>query len=464
MQFLPSTLIGLLFVLFALWRGPAGALVVLFATIPFGMMAAINLPALGNTSLLASDLVVVTLAGMMLIRRGFVASMGRLLAPGQAGLILFLFLIYAIFGTVFFPRVFEGATQVFSVARAGNESGIVSQPLAPSGGNLSQLLRMLLSALAFAAVSMIMMRRQDPQIALRAMTVVTVGHAGLGFLDLFTQATNTSWLMAPLRTANYALTLGQETAGVNRLIGGYPEASSYGYVLIGLLGFWLNYAFHDRSGKRWPVVMLLTVFLLWLRSTSSSAYVGGALLLLVFGVPRVVELVRRRQSALPRRAAVFVMGGSVAVPLFLFVIFALYQTVPAFEQFLDRSLLEKMSSQSAEERGSWNAQAYRNFIDTWLLGAGLGSVRGSNWIAATLGTTGLVGLSLLVVFIFKLLTLRFDRSDHMRWQVAAALKMGLAGCICRAIVVKLSPNLDYIFLAMAGLLVGLWLSGSRKGG
>ena len=461
MQVVSSTLFGLAFVLWALWRGPAGAVIALFAAIPFGMMAVINLPTLGNTSLLASDLVVVILAAMVLVRRGCASDLGRLLAPRQAGIVLVLFLAYAIFATFFFPRVFAGATQVFSLARAGNEAGIVSQPLAPGGGNLSQLLRMILSTLLFFAVALVTLRRPDPQIVLRAMTVVTLGHAGLGLLDIATQATQTSWILQPLRTANYALTLGHEMAGLNRLIGGFSEASSYGYVLIGLIGFWLGYVFHDRSGRRWPVALLALVVLLWLRSTSSSAYVGGLLLLFVFALPRLAELARPRRFGVPRRAALVVFGGLAALGLALLTLYALYQTQPAVAQFLDRALLEKLSTRSAEERGSWDAQAYRNFFETWGLGAGLGSVRASSWIAATLGTTGLIGLGLLLLFLWRLFRLRFDRADAVRWQLAAALKLGMAGCLCRALVVKSSPNLDYIFLGMAGLLVGLWLNGRR---
>ncbi|SDF21121.1 hypothetical protein PUH89_10440 [Rhodobacter capsulatus] len=461
MQFVSSTLFGLVLVIWALWRGPSGAVVALFAAIPFGMMAAINLPALGNTSLLASDLVVVTLAGMVLVRRGIARDLARLLAPRGAGIVLALFLAYAVFATLFYPRLFAGATQVFSLARAGNEAGIVSQPLAPGGGNLSQLLRMLLSTLLFFAVALVAVRRPEPQIVLRAMTAVTLCHAGLGLLDIATQATGTSFVLQPLRTANYALMLGNEMAGLNRLIGGFSEASSYGYVLIGLIGFWLGHVYHDRSGRRWPVALLALLGLLWLRSTSSSAYVGGILLLIVFALPRLFELTRRRRVGVPRRAALVVFGGLAALVLVLLVLGALYQTLPAVAQFLDRALLDKLSTQSAEERGSWDAQAYRNFLDTWMLGAGLGSVRASSWIAATLGTTGLIGLGLLLLFLWRLFRLRFDRADAARWQLAAALKLGMAGCLCRALVVKSSPNLDYIFLGMAGLLVGLWLGGRR---
>ena len=42
--------------------------------------------------------------------------------------------------------------------------------------------------------------------------------------------------------------------------------------------------------------------------------------------------------------------------------------------------------------------------------------------------------------------------------LASALKMGCAGCMARAMVVKGTPNLDFLFFGMAGMLVGLGLT------
>lgn len=457
MQVVPSTFIALLLMVWMMRRGAYHGLAIFCVAIPFGMMAAFNLPAIGNTTILATDMVLLAMAMMLLLHRNFVTDFGRLLTPGQPGLPLLGFLLYAILATAFFPRLFAGQTEVFSIGRVANQIGIIMSPLSPGGGNLSQLLRMILSLLAFAATAMIVMRRPDHRLVLRAMLAVTLAHAILGITDVLTQMTHTSWVMAPIRTANYSLTLGQEMAGLNRMIGGFPEASSYGYLSLGIFGFWLGYWFHDRSKSPMPLAMMLLTLFLVIRGTSSSAYVGAALLIAIFAALRMRDMSKGRSGLLDTRVAGALVVAVAGVPLLIMTAYLLYAMVPAFSDFVDRSLLTKLSSDSGVERMSWNIQALRNFWDTLTLGAGLGSVRASNWIAAVLGTTGLIGLGLLLTFLWRLFRTPIAHFDPATMQVAMALKMGLAGCMARALVVKATPNLDFIFFVMAGMLFGLSL-------
>ena len=143
------------------------------------------------------------------------------------------------------------------------------------------------------------------------------------------------------------------------------------------------------------------------------------------------------------------------LPFMIIVGYSLYQMVPSVTEFVDRSLLDKLSSDSGIERMSWNAQALRNFVDTNLLGAGLGSVRASNWVCAALGTLGLPGFLLMCWFLWQVFSsVPRNSGDHTQ-RIALALKMALVGFLARAVVVKASPNLDISFFAMAGVVVGL---------
>lgn len=460
MQVYLSTLFTLALLTWLARRGPIDGLVGFFFIIPFGMMAAANLPAVGGMSVLASDLVVVALVIMLLFRTRTFQDIDKVFRPGRAGFALIVFVLYATVATMFFPRVFAGETDVFSITRSAAGRGIELQPLGPGGGNLSQLQRLFLSTLAFAVTALAALRRPEPSFALRLVILVTMVHTTLGVLDIATQATGTTDLLAPIRTANYALTLGQRMAGLNRMIGGFPEASSYSYVSLALLGFWLSYWLDYRGNKRWPLAMMIATLLLVLRGTSSSAYVGLGLLLTIFAVMRVSE-VGQRANALDRRLAGTLIVAFAALPLMIVGVYLAYSILPGFTDFIDRSLLDKIHSDSAAERGSWNRQAFVNLFDTRLLGAGLGSVRASNWVAATLGTTGVVGFALLVVFLWRLFRVPLSGRSMEAQHVAAALKMGCAGALSRALIVKASPNLDYIFFAMAGLLVGLTLAASH---
>jgi hypothetical protein len=58
-----------------------------------------------------------------------------------------------------------------------------------------------------------------------------------------------------------------------------------------------------------------------------------------------------------------------------------------------------MDSSSALERGSWNAQAWQNFIDTWGVGTGLGSARASSYPLVLASNLGVLGLLLYAAFL-----------------------------------------------------------------
>lgn len=455
MQIVESTFISLIVLAAVLSRGPFVGINYFFAVIPFGMMAAINLPAIGGTSLMTYDLVLLSLGAMLILRRGIADDIMRLMAPGQPGLTLLLFYIYAVFATMFFPRIFAGETEVFAIGRVAGQVGIVSRPLAPNGGNLSQLVRMTLAVMAFLIPAIVVMRQGGVKVIYRAMLIVSLVHAGLGVLDLLTQATGTSFLLEPIRTANYALTLGQRMAGLDRMIGGFPEASSYGYVSLGLWGYWLGYWFHNKGRSKLPGIMVLVFAFLVIRGTSSSAYVGGMLLIVVFAVMRLREMGLSQNGLIDRRLAAVGVCVVAVLPLMIMSLYMAYALSQGFADFIDRSLLNKLESDSGTERMGFNLQALRNFMDTWMLGAGLGSVRASNWIAAVLGTTGLIGLGLLVTYLAQLFSMSARGASDEAKHMMIALKMGMAGCLARALVVKGTPNLDFIFFAMAGFLSGL---------
>jgi hypothetical protein len=453
MQIVASTFIVLALIGVMLARGPYRGLVVLIGLTPMGMMAAFNLPAVGGTSVLAVDLAVVAMFGLLVLRRRGLTNMVEAFTPGGAGMMLLMFMAYALIATLFFPRIFANQTEVFGIGRVANEIGIVIQPLRPGNGNLSQLMRMILSIGAFTVAFALIRRRPDPRLVLQSMMVATGVHVAMGIIDVLSNGAGMAWLLEPVRTANYSLTLGQKMAGLNRMIGGFPEASTFGYFSLGVFGFWLSYWFSDRSRSRWPGIWLALATFALLRSTSSSAYVGAAGLCIVF---TVVHMLRRGDGRLQHRTAMIVVICMAAVPVIAFGAFMLYELVPAFTDFIDRSLLNKLSSDSGVERMSWNAQALRNFADTWTLGAGLGSVRASQWLVACLATTGLVGTAFILVFLYRLFTATMPPgTDRATVGIVSALKWGCAGFLMRALVTYSTPNLDIAFFVMAGLSTGL---------
>ncbi|GGL77387.1 hypothetical protein [Wenxinia marina] len=458
MQAVGSTAIVLAVVAFMLVRRTRTGFLTLFALLPMGMMAAFNLPAVGGTSIIAVDLAVLTLLAISLVQRGAVRDLLLILGPRSPGLWLLAYLVYAAVATLFFPRIFAGETEVFTISRLSNVDRIVSVPLAPVTGNLSQMLRLMLALGAFVATALVMLRLRDTALVRRAMAIVTLVHAAMGGLDILTHAAGVAWLLDWARTANYVLTLGQSINGIGRMIGGFPEASSYGYLCVGLLGYWLQTSIGQPSvgGRRDRLAgwMLLLTAILTVRSTSSSAYVGAAILLVVFGLNWLLTAARGGQG-IDRRVAGVAGVALALLPSAAMAVYVLYQFVPGFETYLDRTLFDKLASASGTERMNWNRQALQTVWDTNLLGAGLGSVRASNWVVAVLGCTGLPGLLLLVGFLWRLFTSPGPDADTGTQRLILALRMGLVGFLARAVVVKATPNLDASFFAMAGIVAGL---------
>lgn len=458
MQIVQSTVIVMVLLGAMVAYGPRRAVLFLFALMPFGMMAAFNLPAVGGTSMIGLDLAVVTLVLLALTYRAGLNDLLSTFAPGRPGFPLILFLGFALVATLFFPRVFAGL-EVFSLGRAGNDKGIVLQPLRPANGNLAQLLRMALSIAAFAGVAALIRRHRDAGLALNCIKLATILHVGLGVIDVLTNSAGVAHLLEPIRTANYSLTLGQKTAGLNRMIGGFPEASSFGYFSLGLFGFWLSYWATDKTRNGTSAIFLALITFAVLRGTSSAAYVALMMLLTIFAFSRVASV--GTGVIRVRSAAVFVSALAL-LPLVLTGIYANYQLVPGFADFIDRSLLNKFTSVSGVERMSWNTQALKNTFDTYLLGTGLGSVRASNWLFAALGTTGLIGTALLLAFLYRMFRAPTGGLDDLQRQVVLALKFGCTGFLMNSLVVKSTPDLEISFFAFAGLAVGLSAAGSRR--
>ncbi|MDF0601694.1 hypothetical protein P1J78_13195 [Psychromarinibacter sp. C21-152] len=452
MEIVPSTFLTLIaiFGLFAV--GPYRGLWMFVGLVPFGAAAAFNLPAVGGATIGPAEFTVCAMLALAALTPGGPDRMLGTLRPGQPGFWLLLVIVYGLIASAFFPRVFEGQTDIFSLSRAVNDEGIVSIPLRPSSGNITQTFYLLLSAACFLALATLYRMRPDEKAVLRALAVATTLNFALGWLDVITMATGTEMLMEPIRTANYDIAMYASMGGMKRMIGGMPEASAYGAVSLLFLGFWLHYWI--VSGKSHvTTAMVAMAAISTLRATSSGAYVALAMLLALYGTGWLIHAARI--GALRRRVAfffVFAVAGAWAVAVGLT---AGYHLVPAITEFIDQSLLNKLESDSGVERMSWNVQALKNFVDTWGIGAGLGSVRASNWLVSCLGSLGLIGTAFYLIFLGSLARAPHGTGNARRDNVIGALKIACLAQVIAAMPTAPTPNLGTIFFIFAGLIAGL---------
>lgn len=451
MELVLSTPFALLAVIALAWMGPFRGLWVFLATTPFGVAAAINLPAAGGASIMVTDVAALAAFALLWLEPHSTSRLLGTLRPFQPGFYLMLLILFASVSAALFPRLFLGQTQVFGIARSNNTVGIILIGLQPTPGNATQLFRMLLDGFTFFTLATVFRERPDPHSVVRAMAVAAFLNAALGWLDVVSAIANADIVMEPIRTANYAILADVAMAGLKRMIGGFSEASSFGYYTLGMFGFWLVYWMRAAPSRLAGWALAMTTLVL-LRSTSSSAYVStAAFLVTVAGVSVARDLGRSAD----RRILSLVIWGVIGFWLAALALGAGYTLIDEVKAFFDRALFDKLDTASGIERMNWNMQAFRNFTDTVFMGAGLGSMRASNWLLACLGSIGVIGTGLYLAFLWTLFEAPAPREDRGRSAAIAGLQAGCLAMFISAMLTQPTPDLGIIFFAMAGLAVGL---------
>ena len=452
MEIVLSSVLALILVLILGVKGPFKGAPLFLAATPFGAAAAFNLPAAGGASILVTDIAALTMFVLVLTSKGGMSRIAGSARIGQPGLAMLLLAGFAVIATLVFPTAFKGQTEVFSIARINNETGIVSLPLRPSTGNLTQLFRMMLGAVTFFALATVFRLRPDGGTVLKAIATATLVHVALGWIDVITFFLGVhELLLDPIRSANYAILVEHRMVGLKRMIGGFPEASSFGYFTLGMFAFWLQYWLLTPRSRLATICLILTGVAL-VRSTSSAAYVATVIFLATF---TLISIVLHLRSTVTRRGAKIASGAVVALWMTGLALFAAYEFVQPVTDFLDRALFNKLDGASGQERGSWNAQAFQNYLDTYLMGAGLGSVRASNWLLATMASLGTIGTALFFWFMYGIARLPRPSNDLQRAAVIRGLKAACLAFFISALLTAATPDLGVIFFACAGFAAGL---------
>ncbi|MFC2966695.1 hypothetical protein [Acidimangrovimonas pyrenivorans] len=452
MQIVPTTFLALAVIVALAVKGPYRGLWLFLAVTPFGAAAAFNLPAAGGASIIMRDFCALALFVLLWMQKDAPARLLGSMRPFRPGFYLLLLVVFCTVAALFFPRLFVGQTEVFAIARVKNQSSIVSIPLRPTTGNLTQLFRIYIDAAAFFALATVFRQHPDGKVVVKGMAAATFVHVGLGILDVLSHDVGLPQLLDFLRTANYAMLTEVSMAGLKRMVGGFPEASAFGYYTLGLFGFWLHYWLRAGRSALAAWCLLLTAFVL-VRSTSSSAYVAAMAFLVAYAGFAVARHLDRRIN---RRSAALTVGVAVTLWLAFLVLVAAYELVGPVSDFLNRALFDKLGTASGVERMSWNAQAWVNFTETWLMGAGLGSMRASNWLLACLGSIGLIGTALFAGFFASLGRAPAPAQlDPDRAAAIGGLKAGCFALLISAMLTAPTPDLGVFFFALAGLASGL---------
>ncbi len=444
------TIFGLLVAGLGAWCqfGPIRrTIVAMFGLVVLAAVSALDLPALGGASVTPANLFLLFFLLRLVSTRDGLAALVVTVGPRRP-LFPFLLLVAWILGSaLLLPRLFAGATQVFSLARSlDDDSGTV--PLQPTSGNISQAVYAA-GGFAMACATCAYARRPGGrQALLAAIIALTSAHLAFAILDLVTAATHTGFILDVVHTANYAFLTDDEVGGLKRISGSFSEASSFATFSLTLLAVNLPlFVMRVRPRFTGPASALLAGFIVL--STSSAGYAGLGVFGAGFGAYALVAglVLRRRRVA---TIAVAALGSGLF--LVALVVLFLPGVAATAGAVLGASVLDKGASDSAIERGSWNTTALQVFHDTHWLGAGIGTTRGSNYALVLLSNLGAIGFALFVFLMARLLFSRLsaDLADEDRALVRAA-RIGMASALVPYLLVGTVYDLGTLFYGLAGI-------------
>lgn len=419
-----------------LWRSADQALAFVLACCVFGATAGL---VLGGSPVLLS---VCAMAPVLwhAVRAG--RFQGGAWPPGA--LALAVLWAWAVLVTGFAPRLFEGETEVIGIVPRG--SGIANDlvPLAAQRGNLNQLAYLTLGLATVLAMTRLLdspQRRARLADAMLWMAGLNLLVTAVQMLHLYGGAPN---LLDGLANAGYAIHLGGSIGGLQRLSGGFAEPSGYAMFTLAACAVCAALA-QQRHRTRCSVALALGSLAALLLSTSSTGYVGLALLAAghaaVLAVRAVVVPQRVRLGGL----ALLAWGGAVVVLAALLLWPGLLDGIA---RVVDSTLLGKLDSDSGRERNFWNARAWISFVETFGLGVGLGSTRASSYLLVLLSNVGIVGLGLYGVFVATTAGRALRPGPADAAPVAAA--HGMLALLAAAMVSATVFDLGLLFYLLAG--------------
>jgi len=160
------------------------------------------------------------------------------------------------------------------------------------------------------------------------------------------------------------------------------------------------YAYWRRTSS-WPAALLTVIFfVLIVFSTSSTAYVGCAVLCLLASAGIVASVLSNRLTTVD----IILFVGALTIVTALLALY-LYDSrlFAPFANLIQTMVFDKSTSDSGVERAYWNTQSLVSLLDTYGLGTGMGSSRSSSWLVSTLSQLGVIGSLLVAVLLVVLL-------------------------------------------------------------
>jgi hypothetical protein len=359
-------------------------LIGLLASLAFGSTAVMTLSSLGGSSPLIFTFFSALLVTAVAVRRTIWRDLGDVFGKIRPVWVLVSLMLYAAVGAWLFPRLFAGQTSAF--VQSKSRSGVVEASLGPVSANISQTGYFVLGGLASIAICVLLLHKDRIDQIRRGFFLWCFLHAGMGLLDFLGKLAGAGDVLRIIRTANYVMLTEHIEAGFSRIAGAYSEASAFGGVSLACLSF--CYVYWRKTKSRMAQGLSLVLLILLLLSTSSTAYVGLA----VLSLPVAFSVTRSLLSGRVATEEILIITVlSLGVCVVLAIVVYDEKILDPVVHLIDTTLINKSSSASGQERAYWNIKSLQSFVDTSGLGIGFGSSRASSWPIAVISQLGLVG-------------------------------------------------------------------------
>ena len=447
------SIIGLLVcgaLMLAALRTRAPILVALIMSFAFGATAFVSLPALGGSSPIIYVVFVLALLASVALRRDLNRDLTTVFTYQPTAWLLVLLAMYAMASAYLMPRIFAGETSVFIPEASGG--GIVEVPLYPSNGTITQTAYLLLGIMSSIAVSVVLLDQRNFA-AIRQGYFAWAGvHVGLGFADLLGKLAGAPDVLAPIRTASYAMLTDVGVAGFWRIAGAYSEASGFGAATVVLFAF--TFSYWRRTNDRLALGLSVALGARLVLSTSSTAYVAAGILWLLLLASIVGSILRDR---LRKQDLAILAAGAVSLVAVVGVVLVNEHVLDPVLNLFDKMVFDKAGSASGAERAYWNYRSLQSVWETAGLGIGLGSSRASSWAIAVISQLGVVGTAMLGWIVFLIVRSgRMPGEDRIDPEIRTVTMSVRAACLAGLLTASISggsadPGVPF-FVAVAVIM------------
>jgi hypothetical protein len=374
------------------------------------------------------------------------AAIGAVRFP-KPGFWLMSLLIYGVVTGLLMPRLLAGSTPIIPLGSSEYAETGSTVPLGPVSSNYTQALYLVGDFVCFTMIVAIASGQAGFAAITNALLAYAVGNALFAFIDLTTYATGTQWLLGFMRNAQYTLHFEEAVSGLKRIVGSFTEASVFARSTLGVLGFTGTLWICGRSPLFTGTLALVSMVLVIL-STSSTGLAGTPIVLIILYVTALmrlgIHLNRPFSAALVLCAPLLVLAAVLLVQLN-------YEAFGPARDYVDTLIFDKAASTSGIERSSWNTFALQNFIDSYGLGVGLGTVRTSSFPIALLSNVGIPGLLFYLLFAWGAFVQRRGIPRSLPADVRLAARNACLGFIIGDSFAGATVDQGLLFYVLAGI-------------